>query len=208
MTNRRPIPIASPSWRSTRAHSAWNVPAWTSRPPSPTRLMIRSRSSAAALVRERDGQDLPRRDALDPDEVGDPVGQHAGLARTGAGEDEQRALRRRDRARLLGVEGLDDLRLARRAAGGDRRRVRGRWRRGRRDPSSERPRRSPRAATRARPATASTTSPTVVPTVCEGVVEGRVAAAATGGGTHLPILGGRAHPGLNRRAGPGPPAGP
>jgi len=41
--------MASPSRRRTRAQSAWNVPAWTSRPPSPTRLMIRSRSSAAAL---------------------------------------------------------------------------------------------------------------------------------------------------------------
>ncbi len=42
------MPIASPSRRRTRAQSAWNVPAWTSRPGSPTRLMIRSRSSAAA----------------------------------------------------------------------------------------------------------------------------------------------------------------
>ena len=40
--------MASPSARSTRAQSEWNVPATTSRPPSPTRLMIRSRSSAAA----------------------------------------------------------------------------------------------------------------------------------------------------------------
>ena len=42
------MPMASPSARRTRAQSEWNVPATTSRPPSPTRLMIRSRSSAAA----------------------------------------------------------------------------------------------------------------------------------------------------------------
>ena len=48
MTNRRPMPMASPSARRTRAASEWKVPATTSRPPSPTRLMIRSRSSDAA----------------------------------------------------------------------------------------------------------------------------------------------------------------
>ena len=32
------------------------------------------------LVRERDGQDPPRRHVLDADQVGDPVGEHAGLA--------------------------------------------------------------------------------------------------------------------------------
>ena len=35
-------------------------------------------------VRERDREDPPRGDVLDADEVGDPVGEHAGLARAGA----------------------------------------------------------------------------------------------------------------------------
>ena len=50
MTKRRPIPIASPSRRRTRAQSAWKVPACTSRPGSPTSEMIRSRSSPAARL--------------------------------------------------------------------------------------------------------------------------------------------------------------
>ena len=36
---------------------------------------------AGGAVRERDGEDLPRPDALDADQVRDPVGQDAGLAR-------------------------------------------------------------------------------------------------------------------------------
>jgi hypothetical protein len=36
-------------------------------------------------VRECDREDLPRRHVLDADEVGDPMCQHAGLARAGAG---------------------------------------------------------------------------------------------------------------------------
>ena len=75
-------------------------------------------------VGEGDGEDPPRRHAVDPDEIGDPVGQDAGLARPGAGQDEQRALGRRDGASLLRVEGLDDLGGPRLAGGGDRLRVR------------------------------------------------------------------------------------
>ena len=107
------------------------MPATTSRPPSPTRLMIRSRSSAAArfvnvTARIRHGGDV-----LDADQVGDPMGEDARLARAGAGEDQQRAVGRRDGARLLGVEGADDLAPrgpSRRGAG---RRVRRRGRGGR-----------------------------------------------------------------------------
>ena len=60
------------------------------------------------LVGEGHGQDLPGLHALDADEVGDAVGQHAGLAGAGTGQDEQRPLGRGDGARLLGVEPLDD----------------------------------------------------------------------------------------------------
>ena len=52
-------------------------------------------------VGEGHRQDLPRPDALDADEVGDAVGEDTRLAAAGAGEDQQRALGRRDRARLL-----------------------------------------------------------------------------------------------------------
>ena len=89
--------------------SEWNVPATTSRPPSPTRLMIRSRSSDGGPVGEGDRQDPPRGDVLDADQVGDPMGEDAGLARSGAGQDQQRTLGRRHGACLLGVQRPDDL---------------------------------------------------------------------------------------------------
>jgi hypothetical protein len=41
-------------------------------------------------------------------EVGDPVGEHAGLARAGAGEDEQRAVAVRDRLALRRVHPLEE----------------------------------------------------------------------------------------------------
>ena len=80
-------------------------------------------------VGERHGQDPPRGDVLDADQVGDPMGQHARLARAGAGQDQQRALGGRDRAGLLGVERADDLLLAGPAGRGSSLRV-GRRRRG------------------------------------------------------------------------------
>ena len=60
-------------------------------------------------IRERDREDPPRCDPLDADEIGDPMGEDAGLAGSGAGEDEQRTLGRRDGPGLLGIERLDDL---------------------------------------------------------------------------------------------------
>ena len=63
---------------------------------------------AGGAVRERHGQDLPRPDALHPDEVSDPMGEHAGLAAAGTGEDEQWSLGRGDGTGLLRVEPGDD----------------------------------------------------------------------------------------------------
>ena len=83
--------------------------AWTSLPGSPTSRMIRSRSSPAGPVRECDGEDPERRDALDADEVRDPMGQDARLAGARSRENEDAAFGRRDRARLLGVEPAQDL---------------------------------------------------------------------------------------------------
>jgi len=50
----------------------------------------------SGLVGERDGQDLAGPRALGVDQPGDPVGQHAGLARARAREDQQRPARVRD----------------------------------------------------------------------------------------------------------------
>ena len=60
-------------------------------------------------VRERDREDLPGRHVLHADEVRDPVGEDARLARAGAGQDQQRPFGGRDRPRLLRVEAVDDL---------------------------------------------------------------------------------------------------
>ena len=60
-------------------------------------------------VRERHRQDRPRPDALDADQVRDAVGQDAGLAAAGAGEDEERAVGGRDSTSLLRVQAADDL---------------------------------------------------------------------------------------------------
>ncbi len=60
-------------------------------------------------VREGHREDLPGPDALHADEVGDPVGEHPGLAAPGAGQDEQRPLGGHHRAGLLGVQPGDDL---------------------------------------------------------------------------------------------------
>src|SRR4029079_49037 len=60
-------------------------------------------------IRERDREDRPGPDVPDPDQVRDAVGEDAGLAAAGAGQDQQRALGCRDGPCLLGVEALDDL---------------------------------------------------------------------------------------------------
>ena len=79
---------------------------------------------ARGAVGERHGQDPPGLDGLDADQVRDPVGDDARLARARAREDQQRALGRGDGPRLLGVEAADDLLGAGGAPGLDRRRDR------------------------------------------------------------------------------------
>ena len=55
------------------------------------------------FVGERDGEDRRRRDAL-VDEVGDAVGEHPRLARSGAGDHQQRPTAMDDSVELVGVE--------------------------------------------------------------------------------------------------------
>ncbi len=59
---------------------------------------------ARGAVREGHRQDLPRPDALDAHEPRDAMGEHAGLARTRAGEDQEGPVGCRDGASLLGVQ--------------------------------------------------------------------------------------------------------
>ena len=64
-------------------------------------------------IREGDREDLPRCHPLDPDEVRDPMRQHARLARACSRENQHGTLGRSDRAALLRIQPPEDLALAR-----------------------------------------------------------------------------------------------
>ena len=64
---------------------------------------------ARGLVGEGDREEPERRDAALGDEVRDPVGEHPGLARPGAGDDEQRAVGRGDRLALDRVQAREQI---------------------------------------------------------------------------------------------------
>ena len=92
----------------------WKVPshgmpstAWPSIWPS--RSFI---SRAALLVKVTDRISCGPRAALAQD-VGDPRGQHAGLAGAGAGQHQNRAVQRLDRIALFGIEAVEILRAGR-----------------------------------------------------------------------------------------------
>src|SRR3546814_18250054 len=64
--------------------------------------------SSDLLVGEGDGEDLAGRARLAGDQqVGEPGGQHAGLAGAGAGQHQHRAVERLDRSTLAFVEGAE-----------------------------------------------------------------------------------------------------
>jgi hypothetical protein len=63
---------------------------------------------ARRLVGEGDGEDALGSDATDPDQVGDPVGEDAGLSASRAGNHEERTLGRLHGRPLLCVQALDD----------------------------------------------------------------------------------------------------
>ena len=62
---------------------------------------------ARRLVGEGDGEDLPGPGLAGGEDMGEPGGQHPGLAGAGAGQHQQRAVDRLDHGgALLGVEAL------------------------------------------------------------------------------------------------------
>ena len=63
---------------------------------------------ARGLVRERHGEDAVRRGALDLDDPGDAVGEHARLAAAGAGQHEHGPERGGDRLALRVVQGIQN----------------------------------------------------------------------------------------------------
>ena len=172
---------------------------------------------AGRAVGERHGQDPARLDRLDADQVRDAVGDDPGLAGAGSGEDQERAVRGGDGPGLLGVEVRDDLVGPRGAAGLERGghglRVEG-WSRdqvGLRGRVTEPVRflgdggfaGGPRGRRIRRIAPG---RPEVEPGALDVGLRGARAAPpdglAGGGGTHRPILGWVAHPGINHRRRP------
>ena len=73
-----------------RTQAEWNVDTHIFSATGPDQSADPLLHLVGGLVGERDGQDLERRDALAPDQVGDAVGEHPGLARARAGDDQQR----------------------------------------------------------------------------------------------------------------------
>ena len=61
------------------------------------------------LVGEGDGDDLVRTRQSLGDQIGDAMGDHPGLARAGAGKDQQRAFGVTNRVLLLCVEGGEEI---------------------------------------------------------------------------------------------------
>ena len=99
--------MAAASRRRMRTQAEWNVLTHILRATGPTRPATRSRISSAALLVKVMARMRDRVDAVLADQVGDAVGQHPGLARAGAGHDQQRTVRVDDRVELIRVEPVD-----------------------------------------------------------------------------------------------------
>ena len=98
---------------------AWNVLTHMLRARPPTSSTTRSRISPAALLVKVIARTLARRHAAGRQQVGDAAGDDAGLARAGAGEDQQRAALVGDRLALGGIQVIESraaIRAARAAA--------------------------------------------------------------------------------------------
>ena len=87
-------PRRSMSLRSIERQSEWKVPIVTwSAAAGPRSAVMASRSSRAALFVKVTREHARRRHALGVDQVGDPRGEHARLARAGARREAHRAVR-------------------------------------------------------------------------------------------------------------------
>ena len=92
-----------------RTQAAWKVDTHIFSATGPTSDADAVLHLVGGLVGERDGEDLERADAVLADEVGDAVGEHPRLARTGPGDDEQRAVHVGDGIALDGVQALEEI---------------------------------------------------------------------------------------------------
>ena len=87
-----------------RAQAEWNVETHIQRDDGAQQAGHPLLHLPGGLVGEGDGQSLVRPHLAALDEVGQTVGEHAGLARAGAGQDQQRTCRVEDGLVLALVE--------------------------------------------------------------------------------------------------------
>ncbi len=90
-----------------RTQAEWNVDTHIALTTGPMSAATRSRISAAALLVNVIARILTGGTPW-CDQVGDAVGEHAGLARPGAGDHQQRPVLVDDRVELVGVEALGE----------------------------------------------------------------------------------------------------
>ncbi len=90
-----------------RAQEEWNVITHIAFARAPTSAITRSRISLAALLVKVIARISDELRLLGADQIGDPMGERAGLAGTGAGEDQQRPLAMGDRLPLGLVQPLE-----------------------------------------------------------------------------------------------------
>ena len=96
------------SRRKIRTQVEWKVATQRSSAIGPRSFCTRFAHLAGGLVGEGHGQDAVGGNAAHADQVGDAVGEHPGLAASGAGQHEQRALGRLDGLALLGVQAFEN----------------------------------------------------------------------------------------------------
>ena len=89
-----------------RTQAEWNVHTHIALVTGPTSSATRWRISSAALLVNVIARIAERRHAL-VDEVGDAMGEHPGLARAGAGDDQQRPAAVDNGVELIGVEQVE-----------------------------------------------------------------------------------------------------
>ena len=101
-------PAASASRRRRRTQKLWKVDIQLPEGPAGEQGLGPGAHLLGGLVREGDGENALRRHPAIEHEVGDAVGDDAGLAAAGAGEDEDRTLDRQNRFSLAGVQAPQD----------------------------------------------------------------------------------------------------
>ena len=98
--------------RRKRLHRPWKVPIHMPRTLTGSIASQPRQHLLGGLVGEGHGQHAAGRDLAGLEQPGDARGQHARLARAGAGEDQRGLGRQRDGGELLGVEVLEQRRRA------------------------------------------------------------------------------------------------